>query len=73
LKCAAGEEGEDQLDGSREKRRSVKYVKKGRNFLQTIRRRKCNFIGSVLLRNSRLKRFVEGHVEIRMEVTGKRG
>jgi hypothetical protein len=37
------------------------------------KKRKSNFIGSVLLRNSLLKRFVEEHVEIRMEVTGKRG
>jgi hypothetical protein len=75
LKCGAGEEGEDQLDRSCEKWRSVKRVKKERNILQTINRRKYkyNCILSVLLRISLLKRFVEGHVEIRMEVAGKWG
>jgi len=61
------------LDQSCEKWRSVKRVKKERIILQTIKRRKSNFIHRVLLRNSLLKRFVEGHVEIRMVVTGKRG
>jgi len=36
VKCGAGEEGEDQLGRSCEKWRSVKRVKKERNFLQTI-------------------------------------
>jgi hypothetical protein len=41
--------------------------------LHTIKRRKANWIGHILPRNCLLKRVIEGKIEGRIEMTGKRG
>jgi hypothetical protein len=43
-----------------------------RNVLQTIERRKANWIGHILRRNCLLKHVIEGKVERRTVVTGRR-
>jgi len=48
-------------------------VKKERNILCTISRRKADWIGHILRRNCFLKRVIEGEIEGRIEVTGRRG
>jgi hypothetical protein len=48
-------------------------VKKERNILHTVNRRKANWIGHILCRNCLLKHVIEGKVEGRIEVTGRRG
>jgi hypothetical protein len=44
-----------------------------RNILHTINRRKANWIGHILLSNCLLKHVIEGKLERRIEVTGRRG
>jgi len=44
-----------------------------RNIPQTIKRRKANWIGHTLCRNSLIKHVFEGNVERRIEVAGRRG
>jgi hypothetical protein len=51
----------------------LQRVKVERNILQTIKRRKSNWIGHSLRRNCLLKHVVEGKTEGRIEVTGRRG
>jgi hypothetical protein len=48
-------------------------VKEERNIVHTIKRRKANWIGHILLRNCLLKHVIEGTVEGRIEMTGRRG
>jgi hypothetical protein len=48
-------------------------VKKERNILCTIARRKADWIGHILCRNCFLKHITEGKIEGRIEVTGIRG
>jgi hypothetical protein len=48
-------------------------VKEERNSLQTIKRRKANWIGHVLRRNCLLKHVIERKREGRIEPTGRRG
>jgi hypothetical protein len=48
-------------------------VKEERNILHTIKRRKANWIGHILRRNCLLKHVIEGKVEGRLEMTGRRG
>jgi hypothetical protein len=48
-------------------------VKEDRNILHTIKRRKANWIGHVLRRNCLLKHVIEGKLEGRKEMTGRRG
>jgi hypothetical protein len=48
-------------------------VKEERNVLHTIKRRKANWIGHILCRNCLLKHMIEGKLEVRTEMTGKRG
>jgi hypothetical protein len=48
-------------------------VKEERNILQTIKRRKANWIGLILLRNCLLQYVIAGKLEVRIEVTGRRG
>jgi hypothetical protein len=48
-------------------------VKEDRNSLQTIKRRKANWIGHILCRNCFLKHVIEGKLEGRIEKTGRRG
>ena len=47
--------------------------KKKRNILQTIIRRMVNWTGHILCRNCLLEHIIEGKVEGRMEVMGRRG
>jgi hypothetical protein len=47
-------------------------VKEERNIVHTIKRRKANWIGHILLRNCLLKHFIEGKLEVRIEMTGIR-
>ena len=51
----------------------VQRVKEERNILQTIRRRKANWVGYIVGRNCLLKHVIEGKIEGRVEVTGRRG
>jgi hypothetical protein len=48
-------------------------VKEERNVLQTIKRRKANWIGHILRRNCFLKHVIEGKIERSIEVTGRGG
>jgi hypothetical protein len=48
-------------------------VKEERSSLHTIKRRKANWIGHILRRNCLLKHVIEGKIEGRIEVTGRRG
>jgi hypothetical protein len=48
-------------------------VKEERNILHTIKRRKVNWIGHILRRNRLLKHVIEGQLEGRIEMTGRRG
>jgi hypothetical protein len=43
------------------------------NILKTIKRRKANWISDILCRNCLLKHVLEGKIEGRIEVTGRRG
>jgi hypothetical protein len=48
-------------------------VKEVRNIVHTIKRRKTNWIGQILRRNCLLKHVIEGKLEGKMEITGRRG
>jgi hypothetical protein len=48
-------------------------VKEERNILHTIKRGKANWIGHILRRNCLLKHVIEGKLEGRIEMTGRRG
>jgi hypothetical protein len=48
-------------------------VKEERNIVHTIKRRKANWIGHILCRNCLLKHVIEGKLEGRIEMTGRRG
>ena len=48
-------------------------VKEQRNILHEIRKRKANWIGHILRRNSLLQRVTEGKIQGGIEVTGRRG
>jgi hypothetical protein len=48
-------------------------VKEERNIVHTIKRRNANWIGHILRRNCLLKHVIEGKLEGRIEMTGKRG
>jgi hypothetical protein len=50
----------------------LQRVKEERNILQTVKRRKANWIGHILCRNCRLKN-VNARQNGRIEVTGSRG
>jgi hypothetical protein len=47
-------------------------VREERNIVHTIKRRKANWIGHILRRNCLLKHVIEGKIEGRIEVTGRR-
>jgi hypothetical protein len=51
----------------------LRRVKEERNILQRKRERNANWIGHVLRRNCRLKHVMEGKIEGRIEVAGRRG
>jgi hypothetical protein len=48
-------------------------VKEETNIPHTIKRRKANWIGHIVRRNCLLKHGIEGMIEGRIEVTGRRG
>jgi hypothetical protein len=48
-------------------------VKEERNIIRTIKRRKANWIDHILRRNCLLKNVIEGTLEGRIEMTGRRG
>jgi hypothetical protein len=48
-------------------------VKEKRNILRTIKRRKANWNGHILRTNCLLKHVIEGKLEGRIEMTGRRG
>jgi hypothetical protein len=48
-------------------------VKEERNVLHTIKRRKANWIGHILRINCLIKHVIEGKLEGRIEMTGRRG
>jgi len=50
-----------------------KGVKVKTNILHKITNRRANWIGHILRRNSLVKHVIEGEVEVRIEVTGRRG
>ena len=47
-------------------------VKKERNILQTMKRRKANWMGHILRENCLLKHVIEGKIEGMIEVMGRR-
>jgi hypothetical protein len=47
-------------------------VKEERDIVHTIKRRKTNWIGHILRRNCLLKHVIEGKLEGRIEMTGRR-
>jgi hypothetical protein len=47
-------------------------VKKEKNILHTVNRRKDNWIGHILRRNCLIKHVIEGKIEGRIEVMGRR-
>jgi hypothetical protein len=48
-------------------------VKEDKNIVHAIKRRKANWIGHILRRNCLLKHVIEGKLEGRIEMTGRRG
>ena len=48
-------------------------VKEERNTVQTVKGRKCNWIGHSLCRKCLLKHVTEGKIEGSIELTGRRG
>ena len=48
-------------------------VNEQRNILHEISKRKPNWIGHILRRNSLLQQVIEGKIKRRIEVTGRRG
>jgi len=48
-------------------------VKEGKNIVHRVKRRKANWIGHMLRRDCLLKQVIEGKVEGRREVVGRRG
>jgi hypothetical protein len=48
-------------------------LKEERNILHTIKRRKANWIGHILRRNCLPKHVIEGKLDGRIEMTGRRG
>jgi hypothetical protein len=51
----------------------LRRVKEERNILHTIKRRKTKWIGHILRSNCLLKHVIEGKLEGRIEMTGRRG
>jgi hypothetical protein len=51
----------------------VLYRVKDRNILHTIKQRKANSIGHIWRRNCLLKHVLEGRIERRIQMTGRRG
>jgi hypothetical protein len=58
FRCGAGEDGQDQSKKTHENE-IIHGVKAERNLLHTINRRKADWIGHVMHRNSLLKHVIE--------------
>lgn len=56
-------DGEDQSNGSCEKRKSITQNRKRKNVRHTIKRSKANWIGNILYTNCRLKQIAEEKVQ----------
>jgi hypothetical protein len=56
-----------------ERVRNEEVLHRVTNIVHTIKRRKVNWIGHILRRNCLLKHVIEGKLEGRIEVTGRRG
>jgi hypothetical protein len=65
-------DGEDQLYRSCEEREVFQRVKKERNMLNTVKWRKAIWIGQILRTNCLLEHVIEGKIEGKVEVTGRR-
>jgi hypothetical protein len=63
----------DQLNRLCSSKEVLHRVKKERNILHTIKRKKANWIGHILSRKCLRKHVIEGKIEWRIEVTGRRG
>ena len=66
-------DGEDQLDRSCEILKSIAQSQGERNILHAVQRRKANWIGHVLCRNCLLRQIIEGKIEGKIKVMGRRG
>jgi hypothetical protein len=74
LKCGKGEEWRRSVGPHRVRNKEVLHrVKEERNILRTIKRRTANWIGHILRRNCLLKHVIEGKLEERTEMAGRRG
>jgi hypothetical protein len=51
----------------------LQRVREERNILHTVKRRRANWIGHIVRRNCRLKHVIQGKIEERVEMTGRRG
>jgi hypothetical protein len=51
----------------------LETVKKQRNILYEISKRKANWIGHILHRNCLLQQVIEGKIKVELEVRGRRG
>jgi hypothetical protein len=51
---------------------ALQTVKEERNILTTIKRRKANWIGCLLSRNCLINHVIEGKIEERVELSGRR-
>jgi hypothetical protein len=65
--------GEDQLDRSCEKLRTITQSQGGEEYPTYNKIRKANCTGHILRRNCLLKHVIEGKLEGRIEMTGRRG
>ena len=72
MKCGAGEGWRRPFGRIMWETKNFWRVKEAKNSLQTIKRRKANWIGHILRRNCLLKHLVEGQVEGRIEVRRNR-
>jgi hypothetical protein len=67
------EDAEDSWTDRVRNEEVLQRVKEERNILHTIKGRKANWIGHLLRRNCLLKHAIEGKLEGRIEMTGRRG
>ena len=73
LKCGVGEGWKRSFGRIVREMKYNKEPRRRHDNLETIERRKTNWTGHMLRRNCLLKCVIEGKIEIRREVTGRRG
>jgi hypothetical protein len=66
-------DGEDQLDGSCEKWRNITWSQGVKGHSTYNKNKEGYWIGHILHRNCLLKHVIEGKIEGRIEVAGRRG